>query len=92
MSTLDLRQRIIERLNTLSFDELRFIDRLITDVLSYLHTKQITPAQPPTLETHPPLAAWQDDEFMGSFEAEPDLAEQSEQIVHNLFAQNYVEP
>jgi hypothetical protein len=91
MSATQLRQKIVEQLDTLSLEELVFIDKLIVDLKSYFQTKQVLKIDKNVPEPEDPLALWRDSDFVGSFEAEPDLAAQSEQILQTLLTQKYSE-
>ncbi len=88
MSTSILRQKIVDQLDTLSVEELIFIDKLLVDLKTCVQSKQSPKLSQELLKPEDNLALWGD--FVGS--AEPDLAENSEQIIQNLFTQKYAEP
>lgn len=90
MSTSILRQKIVDQLDTLSVEELIFIDKLLVDLKTCVQSKQSPKLSQELLKPEDNLALWGD--FVGSFSAEPDLAENSEQIIQNLFTQKYAEP
>jgi hypothetical protein len=83
MNTLELKQKIAQKLDGLNTEELALVDNLLNQITCYLKTKQ----SPNNINNEDPLAALRNSDFIGCFSGEPDLAEKSEEIAYNILSQ-----
>jgi hypothetical protein len=87
MIETQIREKIQNKLNELDFQELVFVDSLLSNVAAYLQeTKQTLKAnnQNPKVDSLPSL---KDSDFIGCFVDEPNLSEKSEQLAQLILSQ-----
>ena len=87
MIETQIREKIQNKLNELDFQELVFVDSLLSNVTAYLQeTKQTLKAknQNPKVDSLPSL---KDSDFIGCFVDEPNLSEKSEQLAQLILSQ-----
>jgi hypothetical protein len=82
MNTADIRQRITQKLNNLDFDQLTLVESFLNQFTAYLGKAFRREGKQPD-----PLANLRNSDFIGCFSDEPDLATNSEEIVHRILSQ-----
>lgn len=87
MTETQIREKIQNKLNELDFQELVFVDKLLSNVTAYLQkTKQTLKVSNQHLNVDS-LPSLKDSDFIGCFVDEPDLSEKSEQLAQLILSQ-----
>ena len=87
MIETQIREKIQNKLNELDFQELVFVDSLLSNVTAYLQeTKQALKANSQNLKVDS-LPSLKDSDFIGCFVDEPNLSEESEQLAQLILSQ-----
>ena len=87
MTETKIREKIQNKLNELDFQELVFVDKLLSNITDDLQEiKQTLKVNNQHLKVDP-LPSLKDSDFIGCFVDEPDLSEKSEQLAQLILSQ-----
>ena len=87
MTEIEIREKIQNKLNELDFQELVFVDKLLSNITGDLQEiKQTLKVNNQHLKVDP-LPSLKDSDFIGCFVDEPDLSEKSEQLAQLILSQ-----
>ena len=87
MTETEIREKIQNKLNELDFQELVFVDKLLSNITDDLQEiKQTLKVNNQHLKVDP-LPSLKDSDFIGCFVDEPDLSEKSEQLAQLILSQ-----
>ena len=87
MTETEIREKIQNKLNELDFQELVFVDKLLSNITDDLQEiKQTLKVNNQHLKVDP-LLSLKDSDFIGCFVDEPDLSEKSEQLAQLILSQ-----
>ena len=87
MTETEIREKIQNKLNELDFQELVFVDKLLSNITDDLQEiKQTLKISNQHLKVDP-LPSLKDSDFIGCFVDEPDLSEKSEQLAQLILSQ-----
>jgi hypothetical protein len=91
MTNTEIKQRITANLNNLNTEELILVEKILTEITSYFQSNQITITLDKSHQNNDdPLAKLRNSDFIGCIEDEPNLAEKSEAIAHQILSQKDV--
>lgn len=88
MTNTTIKQRITATLNNLTTEELTLVEKILTEITGYFQNNQNANLIPKNNQNNDdPLAQLRNSDFIGCIEDDPDLAEQSEAIAHQILSQ-----
>jgi len=87
MNNTTIKQRIMQILDQLNPEQLAFVEKVITEITTYLKSEQRVEVSGKTTQNEDdPLAQLRNSDFIGCFEDDPDLAERSEALAQEILS------
>lgn len=91
MTNTTIKERITATLNNLTTEELTLVEKILTEITSYFQNNQNAKLSEKNQQNNDdPLAKLRNSDFIGCIEDQPDLAEKSEAIAHQILSQKDV--
>lgn len=88
MNRSNIKQRITQSLDNLSFEQLTLVEKLVSDITAYFQTAQsVKITSEINQNKDDPLAQLRNSDFIGCFSDDTDLAEKSEEIGQRILSQ-----
>ena len=81
-----IRKKIQDKLNKLDLQELIFVDRVLTDITTYLNQKDVTENSINNPQNQDSSISLKDSDFIGCFADDPDLSEKSEHLANLILS------
>ena len=91
MNNIEIKQKINQKLENLTTEELTLVDNLLSQITSYLKSNtSFNNSLKTNTDNEDPLASLRNSDFIGCFAGEPDLAEKSETIIKDILAKKNI--
>lgn len=92
MNTIDIKQKITKTLDTLNDEQLSLVEKLLIKMTAYFQTEQPLESSSDSRETtDDPLTKLRNSDSIGCFEDDPNLAEDSEKLAHEILSKGKTE-